>query len=189
MKASRTLGAISLPVTIGLILTVAAVLTMLFYLFWQKLNLKVDAILIDQFNQQQLTLARKIGDNVESHFDLLESGLLGYAGLFQSTLPQERELNDVMAERFGRHRRFGILDIRRFNAAVVPNSKVSGCPAACSHWGRISSITVLTPLDTMTRTGAPCPAAGHAVHKIIPTAAAATAAPTKRFFIAPSPII
>jgi len=117
MKARRTLGVISLPVTIGLILTVAAVLTLLFYLFWQKLVLKVDAILIDQFNQQQLTLARKIGDNVESYFDLLENGLLGYTGLFQSALPQERELSEVMAERFGRHRRFGILDIRRYNAA------------------------------------------------------------------------
>jgi two-component system, NtrC family, sensor histidine kinase HydH len=147
MKARRTLGAISLPVTIGLILTVAAVLTLLFYLFWQKLILKVDAILIDQFNQQQLTVARKIGDNVESYFDLLENGLLGYTGLFQSAVPQERELNDVMAERFGRHRRLGILDIRRYNAAGQEVQDLNGgasplpagrpaLPAAYLQWAR-----------------------------------------------------
>src|SRR5208337_916933 len=117
MKASRTLGAISLRVIISLILTVAAVLTLLFYSSWQKLNLKIDVILKNQFNQQQLMLARKVDDNVESYFDLLKNALMGYAGLFQSALPRERELNDAMAERFGRHRRFGILDIRRYNAA------------------------------------------------------------------------
>ncbi len=147
MKARRTQGAPSLPVTIGLILTVAAVLTLLFYLLWQKLILKVDAILIDQFNQQQLTLARKIGDNVESYFDLLENGLMGYAGLFQNAVPQEPELNDVMAERFGRHRRLGILDIRRYNAAGQEVQDLSGgasplpagrpaLPAAYLQWAR-----------------------------------------------------
>ncbi|MGO9620491.1 MAG: ATP-binding protein [Desulfobaccales bacterium] len=147
MKARRTLGAISLPVIIGLILTVAAVLTLLFCSFWQKLNQKVEVILIDQFNQQQLMLARKIGDNVESYFDLLENGLMGYAGLFQSTLPTERELNEVMAERFGRHRRLGILNIRRYNAAGQEVQDLSGVasplpagypalPAAYLRWAR-----------------------------------------------------
>jgi two-component system, NtrC family, sensor histidine kinase HydH len=147
MKASRTLGAISLPVIIGLILTVAAVLTLLFYFFWQKLNLKVEVILKDQFNQQQLMLARKIGDNVKSYFDLLESALMGYAGLFQSALPQERELNDAMGEKFGRHRRFGILDIRRYNAAGQGVQDLSvgasplpagypALPAAYLRWAR-----------------------------------------------------
>ncbi len=147
MKASRTLGAISLPVTISLILTVAAVLTLLFYSSWQKLNLKVEVILKDQFNQQQLMLARKIGDNVDYYFDLLESALMGYAGLFQSALPRERELNDVMAERFGRHRRFGILDIRRYNAAGQEVQDLSAgasplpagypaLPAAYLRWAR-----------------------------------------------------
>ncbi len=147
MKARRNLGAISLPVTIGLILTVAAVLTLLFYFFWQKLNQKVEVIMKDQFNQQQLMLARTIGDNVESYFDLLENALLGYAGLFQSALPQERELNEIMAERFGRHRRFGILDIRRYNAAGQEVQDLSvgasplpagypALPAAYLRWAR-----------------------------------------------------
>src|SRR5208337_3759183 len=147
MKASRTLGAISLRVIISLILTVAAVLTLLFYSSWQKLNLKVEVILKDQFNQQQLMLARKVDDNVESYFDLLKNGLMGYAGLFQSALPRERELNEVMAERFSRHRRLGILDIRRYNAAgrgvqvlsVGASSPPGGypaLPAAYLGWAR-----------------------------------------------------
>ena len=116
MKARRTLGAISLPVTIGLILTVATVLTLLFYFFWQRLNRKVEVILRDQFNQQQLMLARKIADNVESYFDFLENALLGYAGLFQTPCPgagPERRHGGKVS----RHRRFGILEIRRYNAA------------------------------------------------------------------------
>ncbi len=147
MKASRSLGAISLPVIIGLILTVAAVLTLLFYFFWQKLNLKVEVILEDQFNQQQLMLAREVGGQVESYFGFLDNALRGYAGLFQSALPQERELGEVMAERFSRHRRLGILDIRRFNAAGQEVQDLSAgasplpagypaLPAACLQWAR-----------------------------------------------------
>lgn len=116
MKPSRIGGSFALPLTIIAILAGAVAVTLLFFSFWQKLNQKVEIILKDQFNQQQLMLARKIADNVESYFDFLENALMGYAGLFQSTLPQERELDDVLAERFSRHKRFGILEIHRFDA-------------------------------------------------------------------------
>ena len=70
-----------LPLIILVILAGAVLLSVLFFSFWQKLNQKVEIILKDQFNQQQLMLARKIADNVESYFDFLENALLGYAGL------------------------------------------------------------------------------------------------------------
>jgi signal transduction histidine kinase len=117
MKASRIQGSLPLPVTIIAILAGAALISVLFFSFWQKLNNKVEVILKDQFNQQQLMLARKIADNVESYFDFLENALMGYAGLFHATPPQERELDDVLAERFTRHKRFGILEIHRYDAA------------------------------------------------------------------------
>ncbi len=117
MKSSRTQGSIPLPLTIIVILAGAAIISLLFFSFWQKLNNKVEVILKDQFNQQQLMLARKIADNVESYFDFLENALMGYAGLFQTAPPKERELDNVLAERFSRHKRFGILAIVRYNPA------------------------------------------------------------------------
>ena len=95
----------------------AALLSSLFYTFWQRFNRQVEVILQEQFNQQQLFLARKIADNIESYFDFLENALMGYAGLFQTTSTNDRQLDAVLEERFTRHQHFGILEIRRYNAA------------------------------------------------------------------------
>jgi signal transduction histidine kinase len=119
MKSSRSQGAIPLPLIILIILAGALLLSVLFYSYWQKLNQKVEATLKDQFNQQQLMLARKIADNVESYFDFLENALLGHAGLFQIAPPEERALDASLAERFARHKRFGPLYITRYSAAGV----------------------------------------------------------------------
>lgn len=147
MKASRIQGAIPLPVTIILILTGAVVLTTLFYSFWQKLNHNVEVILRDQFNQQQLMLARKISDNVESYFDLLENSLLGYSELFANEALKEPQLAKTLARRFSRSRRLGILEVRRYDAAgrgvqvlsVQPAPAPAGqltLPAAYLRWAR-----------------------------------------------------
>ena len=147
MKPSRMQGSIPLPLIIAVILAGAVVISLLFFSFWQKLNHKVEVILKDQFNQQQLMLARKIGDNVESYFDFLENALMGYAGLFQATPPKERELDDVLAERFARHKRFGLLAIVRYNAdgigvqvfstaAQPPPAASLALPAAYLQWAR-----------------------------------------------------
>ena len=128
MKSSRSQGAVSLPLVILLILAGALVFSLLFYSFWQRLNQKVEVILQEQFNQQQLMLARKIADNVESYFDFLENALLGYAGLFQTTPPEERTIDASLAERFSRHQRFGILGIIRYNAAGVGMQVFSTSP-------------------------------------------------------------
>jgi two-component system, NtrC family, sensor histidine kinase HydH len=119
MKPSRNQGSfhLPLPLIIIVILAGAALLTLLFFSFWQRLNRKVEVVLEDQFNQQQLMLARKVSDNVESYFDFLENVLQGYADLFQSTPRQERGLDNVLAERFARHKRLGILEVRRYDAS------------------------------------------------------------------------
>jgi two-component system, NtrC family, sensor histidine kinase HydH len=117
MPVSRSRGITSLPFVIVAILAGAIVLSVLFYTFWQRLNHQVEVILQEQFNQQQLFLARKIADNVESYLDFLENALMGYAGLFQTTAPDDRELDAALQERFARHQRFGILEIRHYNAA------------------------------------------------------------------------
>jgi two-component system sensor histidine kinase HydH len=147
MKKSRAQGAISLPLVILLIVAGALVLSALFYSFWQNLDRKITSILKDQFNQQQLMLARKIADNVESYFDFLENALLGYAGLFQTIPAEERVIGASLAERFDRHKRFGILEITRYDARgvgvqtfstsseAVPAAELT-LPAACLQWAK-----------------------------------------------------
>jgi signal transduction histidine kinase len=119
MPAGRSRGTFRLSLTIVIIISGAALLSILFYTFWQRLNRQVEVILQEQFNQQQLMLARKIADNVESYFDFIENALMGYAGLFQTTPPEDRKLDASLLERFGRHQRFGILEIRGYNASGV----------------------------------------------------------------------
>ncbi len=129
------------------ILAGVVVLSVAFFFFWQNLNRKVETIMREQFNQQQLMLARKIADNVESYFDFMENILMGYAGLYQTIPPQEHVIEASLAERFSRHRLFGILEIRRYNAQGVavqifsvsphpgPPSSI-GLPADYLEWAR-----------------------------------------------------
>ena len=116
MPSNRSRGAFRLSL---IIVAGAVLLSTLFYTFWQRLNHQVETILQEQFNQQQLMLARKIADNVESYFDFLENALLGYAGLFQTTPPDERTIDASLEERFARHKRFGLLEITRYNSEGV----------------------------------------------------------------------
>lgn len=135
MPASRSRGAFRLSLTIVVILTGAVLLSVLFYTFWQRLNRQVEVILRNQFNQQQLMLARKIADNVESYFDFLENALMGYAGLFQTTPPEDRNIDASLEERFARHKRFGLLAITRYNTeglGVQSFSNTRGRPPVSS---------------------------------------------------------
>ena len=128
MPASRSRGAFRLSLIIVIIVAGAVLLSSLFYTFWQRLNHQVEVILQEQFNQQQLMLARKIADNVESYFDFLENALLGYAGLFQTTPPDERTIDASLEERFARHQRFGLLQITRYNSEGVGVQSFSTSP-------------------------------------------------------------
>jgi signal transduction histidine kinase len=130
MPANRSRGAVRLSLTIVVIVAGAALLSILFYTFWQQLNHKVEVTLEEQFNQQQLFLARKIADNVESYFDFLENALMGYAGLFQADRADNGELEAALGERFARHQRFGILEINRYNAEGVGVRVFSTAPNA-----------------------------------------------------------
>jgi len=76
IKIGRLRGLLSLPSIIVAILIGACLVSLLFFIFWGQLNLKVELILRKQFNQQQLTVARKVVDNVETYFDFLRNALL-----------------------------------------------------------------------------------------------------------------
>ncbi len=117
MKSSRSQGAVALPVIILLIVAGAVILSLLFYTFWQRLNQKVETILQDQFNQQQLMLARKIADNVESYFDYLENELLSYPNVFRNIKPGSAEFKAFMADRYKVLQHMGIMEVRWFDDA------------------------------------------------------------------------
>jgi two-component system sensor histidine kinase HydH len=128
MPSRRALKVLSLTTVIPVILASAIVLSLLFFSYWKKLNHKVEGILRNQFNQQQLELARKITDNVEAYFDFLETALLGYAGLFQTISPGDPGLVPALKERFDRHKHFGVLALRRYNPAGVLEQDFTGSP-------------------------------------------------------------
>ncbi|OGP71483.1 MAG: hypothetical protein A2Y80_07695 [Deltaproteobacteria bacterium RBG_13_58_19] len=141
MKSNRVKGAISLPMAILLIFATALLLSLLFFTFWQRLSQKVETILRDQFNQQQLMLTRKIADNVEAYFDYLENELLAYPYRFQSIKPGSPDYEAYMAARFKDMRRLGILAIRRYNQDGVmvqawgqPVTPAVSLPAPLLKW-------------------------------------------------------
>lgn len=116
MKTGRAQGAISLPLIITLVIAGALILSMVFYSFFHKLNLKVEDTLREQFNQQQLMLARKISDNVEAYFDYLENMMLNLSReLFEHVQPGAPEFENFMQARFAELKRMGILELRWYN--------------------------------------------------------------------------
>jgi two-component system sensor histidine kinase HydH len=117
MPASRSRGIFRLSLIIVLIVAGAALLSLLFYTFWQRLNHRVEVILQDQFNQQQLMVARKIADNVESYFDYLENELLSYSNVFRNVQPDSKEFKAYMADRIKVLEKMGIVQARRYNEA------------------------------------------------------------------------
>ena len=116
MKSRRAQGAISLPLVVVLIIAGALVLSIIFYSLFHKLNLKVETILEDQFNQQQLMLARKIADNVEAYFDYLENMMTALSfELSEHVPPGSPGFNDYMEARYQELQRMGILEVRWYD--------------------------------------------------------------------------
>jgi two-component system sensor histidine kinase HydH len=119
MPANRSRGTIRLSLTIVIIVAGAALLSILFYASWQRVDRKVTVILQEQFNQQQLTLARKIADNVESYFDYLENELLSYPNVFRNIQPDSKAFKAFMADRVKVLDHMGVVQVRRYNEAGV----------------------------------------------------------------------
>ncbi len=130
MKSTRLHGALSLPKVLFFILAGTILLSLLFFTFWQRLNQKVEDILKDQFNQQQLELARKIADNVESYFDYLENELLAFPGRLRLIPPNSPGFGEYMAARFQDMHRLGILEMRLYDRSGQVKKVWSSCDNA-----------------------------------------------------------
>ncbi len=115
MKFHRAWGAISLPFVVVLIIAGALILSAVFYSLFHKLNLKVEQVLREQFNQQQLMLAKKIADNVEAHFDYLENEMLGFPWRFRQFEANSPEFQQYLAQRLKDLHPLGVLAIMYYN--------------------------------------------------------------------------
>jgi two-component system sensor histidine kinase HydH len=115
MNPGRPRGALSIPIILFVILAGTIILSLLFFTSWQRLNRKVEDTLKNQFNRQQLELARKIADNVEAYFDFLEGDLLAYPWRFQLIATDSPGFDKYMQARFQDLHRLGILEIRWYD--------------------------------------------------------------------------
>ena len=103
----RTLVATILVVT----LLIAAGL---FYL-WIWAGKKIETIVTEQFNEQQLMLARKIADNVEVYVDFLEFQMVSYKQAYQVEAITPGHFRAFLTLQINSLKNFGILAIREYD--------------------------------------------------------------------------
>jgi two-component system sensor histidine kinase HydH len=87
----------------------------LFYL-WLWAGRKMEKIIAEQFNQQQLMLARKIADNVEVYIDFLEYQLVSYVQNYQVEAATPAHFRAFLGLQINYLKNFGILEIREYDA-------------------------------------------------------------------------
>lgn len=87
----------------------------LFYL-WLWAGEKIENIVTEQFNEQQLVLARKIADNVEVYIDFLEYQVVSYVQAYQVEAFTPGHFRDFLTLQINYLKDFGILEIREYDA-------------------------------------------------------------------------
>ncbi len=93
-------------------LLIAAVLCAL----WLWAGKKMEGIVTEQFNEQQLMLARKIADNVEVYIDFLEYQMVSYKQAFQVEAMSPMHFRTFLTLQMNYLKEFGILEIRQYDA-------------------------------------------------------------------------
>jgi hypothetical protein len=87
----------------------------LFYL-WIWAGKKMETIVTEQFNEQQLMLARKIADNVEVYLDFLEFQMVSYRHAYQVEAMTPPHFQEFLTLQTSYLKNFGILAIRQYDA-------------------------------------------------------------------------
>lgn len=82
---------------------------------WVWAGKKMERIITDQFNEQQLMLARKIADNVEVYVDFLEYQLVSYAQAYQVEGISLSLFRDFLTLQIDYLKDFGMLGIRVYD--------------------------------------------------------------------------
>ena len=114
---------------------------------WLWAGKKMEGIVTEQFNEQQLMLARKIADNVEVYIDFLEYQMVSYKQAFQVEAMAPMNFRTFLTLQMNYLKEFGILEIRQYDAggaldyiyrpggAVVP-LKPAPLPEKYLAWAR-----------------------------------------------------
>lgn len=87
----------------------------LFYL-WRWLGLQIERLIVDQFNQQQLMVARKIADNIEFYLDFLEYQAVTYRFAFKIEGKYPEHFQEFLASEAEFIKDYGIVAIRLYDA-------------------------------------------------------------------------
>ncbi|MDD3579958.1 MAG: ATP-binding protein [Desulfobacca sp.] len=98
------------------IIITALVISSSFFFLGQRIRQRVENLVTEQFNQQQLTLARKIADSIEFYFDYLETELLSYAHFYETELRSLGVLRAYLQQHFTHLQTFGIIEVRKYDA-------------------------------------------------------------------------
>lgn len=130
MNAQSPRGAISMPVVLGLIIAGAVLFAGVFFYVFHQLNIKVETVIRNQFNQQQLVLARKIADSVENHLDFLESSLLTMSRMGDSLAlePDSPGFHRYLTTRLNDLLPLGVLDLAWYGVDGVLKFSWRGQP-------------------------------------------------------------
>ena len=83
---------------------------------WLWAGKKMESIVTDQFNEQQLMLARKIADNVEVYIDFLEYQMVSYKQSFRVEAMEPKNFRAFLTLQMNYLKDFGILEIRQYDA-------------------------------------------------------------------------
>jgi len=117
MKLLSRISQLRMRAIIIVIVAVTLAISLTLFFMYRWMTLRVEGIISQQFNQQQLMLARKIAENVEVYFDLLENELLGYAHLFDIEGGVPSHFRAYINLHFKYLQQFDILTIRTYDAS------------------------------------------------------------------------
>ena len=105
-------------VVVVILLATLLIAAGLFYL-WLWAGKKMENIVTEQFNEQQLMLARKIADNVEVYLDLLEYQMVSCKQAYQVEALAPGNFRAFLTLQMNYLKDFGVLEIRQYNAQGI----------------------------------------------------------------------
>ncbi|OPX20505.1 MAG: hypothetical protein BZ151_03575 [Desulfobacca sp. 4484_104] len=98
------------------IIVTALVISSAFFFLGQRIRQRVENLVTEQFNQQQLMLGRKIADSIEFYFDVLETEMLSYPHFYVTELQSLNVLRIYLRQHFTHLQTLGIIEVRKYDA-------------------------------------------------------------------------
>ncbi len=127
------------------------------FCLWRWIGGQIEQVIITQFNQQQLMLARKIADNVEFYIDFLEYNLLNFRTSFRIESGFPEHFQELLAAEADYLKYYGVVAVRHFDAGgrllkSFPELVSTPLPASRLTWAQNPqncNQTLLTPVASV----------------------------------------